>query len=238
MAAGSENPHYVIQSYPSLKSLRYFNQGKWLLSPTSENMLLQRNCYVEQQQMKRAHILNEREIKRVFAHMSEQPFAERNRAMFQLSIYAGMRVGEIAALRWGDVFTQDGRVREQIQLTAAQTKGHTARTVLLNAQVQRELAVYGKAQGVRAIGAPLFESKAGASFSPNSLVQVMARIYKASGIDQATSHAGRHFFLTSLAEKGVSVHVLAALAGHRNISTTMVYLHANATVLRAAVELV
>ena len=38
--------------------------------------------------------------------------------------------------------------------------------------------------------------------------------------------------------KGVSVHVLAALAGHRNISTTMVYLHANATVLRAAVELI
>ena len=188
--------------------------------------------------MKRAHILTEREIKRVFGHISERAFAERNRAMFQLSIYAGMRVGEIAALLWGDVFTPDGRVREQIQLTAAQTKGHTARTVLLNAQVQRELAVYGKAQGVRAIGAPLFQSKVGTAFSPNSLVQVFARIYTASGIDQATSHAGRHYFLTSLAEKGVSVHVLAALAGHRNISTTMVYLHANATVLRAAVELV
>ena len=188
--------------------------------------------------MKRAHILTEREIKRVFAHISERAFAERNRAMFQLSIYAGMRVGEIAALLWGDVFTPDAKVREQIQLTAAQTKGHTARTVLLNAQVQRELAVYGKAQVGRAIGAPLFESKAGALFSPNSLVQVFARIYKASGIDQATSHAGRHFFLTSLAEIGVSVHVLAALAGHRNISTTMVYLHANAKVLRAAVELV
>ena len=188
--------------------------------------------------MKRAHILTEREIKRVLAHIAERPFAERNRAMFQLSIYAGMRVGEIAALQWGDVFTPDGKVREQIQLTAAQTKGHTARTVLLNAQVQRELAVYGKHQGLKAAGAPLFTSKAGTAFSPNSLVQVFARIYKASGIDQATSHAGRHFFLTSLAEKGVSVHVLAALAGHRNISTTMVYLHANATVLRAAVELV
>ncbi len=188
--------------------------------------------------MKRAHILTEREIKRVFAHMSERAFAERNRAMFQLSIYAGMRVGEIAALLWGDVFTPEGKVREQIQLSAAQTKGHTARTVLLNAQVQRELAVYGRAQVARAVSTPLFESKAGAAFSPNSLVQVFARIYKGSGIDQATSHAGRHYFLTSLAEKGVSVHVLAALAGHRNISTTMVYLHANATVLRAAVELV
>ena len=67
---------------------------------------------------------------------------------------------------------------------------------------------------------------------------ILAEHRRGSGIDQATSHAGRHFFLTSLAEKGVSVHVLAALAGHRNISTTMVYLHANATVLRAAVELI
>jgi len=112
------------------------------------------------------------------------------------------------------------------------------RTVLLNVKAQRELAVYGKAQGTRAIGAPLFESKVSTAFSPNSLVQVFARIYKASGIDQATSHAGRHFFLTSLAEKGVSVHVLAALAVHHNISTTMVYLHANVSVLWAAVELV
>ena len=52
------------------------------------------------------------------------------RAMFQLSIYAGMRVGEIAALKWADVFASDHRVREQIQLTAAQTKGEKARTVL------------------------------------------------------------------------------------------------------------
>ena len=188
--------------------------------------------------MKRAHILTEREIKRVFAHIAQRSFAERNRAMLHLSIYAGMRVGEIAALQWNDVFAPDGRVREQIQLTAAQTKGHTSRTVLLSAQVQREMVLYGKAQAVGLPEAPLFESKACSAFSPNSLVQVFARIYKASGIDQATSHAGRHFFLTSLAEKGVSVHILAALAGHRNISTTMIYLHTNATVLRAAVELV
>ena len=188
--------------------------------------------------MKRAHILTEREIKRVFAHIAQRPFAERNRTMFHLSIYAGMRVGEIAALLWSDVFTPDGKVREQIQLSAAQTKGHKARTVLLNAQVQRELAQYGKGVGEWLPEAPLFTSKAGERFSPNSLVQVFARIYRASGIDQATSHAGRHFFLTSLAEKGVSIHVLAALAGHRNISTTMVYLHTNTSVLRSAVELV
>lgn len=75
-------------------------------------------------------------------------------------------------------------------------------------------------------------------FSSNSLCQLFARIYSDSGVDAATSHAGRHYFLTSLADKGVSIHVLAALAGHKNISTTMVYLTANANVMRAAVELI
>ena len=162
----------------------------------------------------------------------------RPQSLADIDPFFGVIVADFMGQTWGDVFTPGHRVREQIQLSAAQTKGHTARTVLLNAQVQRELAVYGKHQGTRAIGAPVFESKAGTAFSPNSLVQVFARIYKASGIDQATSHAGRHFFLTTLANKGVAIHVLAALAGHRNLSTTAVYLHANATVLRAAVELV
>ena len=186
--------------------------------------------------MKRSHVLNEREIKRVFAAIARSSFPTRNRAMFQLSIYAGMRVGEIAALCVEDVLAADGSVRSQIQLSSAQTKGNAARTVLLNAQVQAGLAEYLRKHKPSA-GA-LFRSKLDKPFSSNSLCQLFARIYSDSGIDAATSHAGRHYFLTTLADKGVSIHVLAALAGHRNISTTMVYLTANANVMRAAVELI
>jgi uncharacterized protein YneF (UPF0154 family) len=35
--------------------------------------------------MKRAHVLNERDIKRVFAAIARSAFPARNRAMFQLS---------------------------------------------------------------------------------------------------------------------------------------------------------
>ena len=73
--------------------------------------------------------------------------------------------------------------------------------------------------------------------SPNSLVQAFGRVYDACGLDAASSHSMRRTFLTNLANKGVSIHVLAALAGHRNVSTTMVYLSANENVMRAAVEL-
>ena len=186
--------------------------------------------------MKRSHVLNEREIKRVFATIARSAYPARNRAMFTLSIYAGMRVGEIAALMARDVVGQDGNVRGQIQLSSEQTKGNEARTVLLNAYVQGELADYVRKAKPAAEG-PLFASKTGAAFSSNSLCQVFARLYRDSGIDAATSHAGRHYFLTTLADKGVSIHVLAALAGHKSISTTMVYLTANANVMRAAIEL-
>ena len=186
--------------------------------------------------MKRSHVLTDREIKRVFAAIARSAFPARNRAMFQLSIYAGMRVGERAALRVEDVIAADGSIRAQIQLRAAQTKGNDARTVLLNTQVQAELAEYLRKHKCQS-GA-LFVSKVSKAFSSNSLCQLFARIYADSGIDAATSHAGRHYFLTTLADKGVSIHVLSALAGHKNISTTMVYLTANANVMRAAVELI
>jgi len=71
--------------------------------------------------MKQALVLNERDTKRVLTQISRSTYARRNRAMFQLSWLAGMRVGEIAALKVSDVVDADGKIREQIQLSATQT---------------------------------------------------------------------------------------------------------------------
>jgi site-specific recombinase XerD len=69
-------------------------------------------------------------------------------------------------------------VREQLLLKAHQTKGHEARTVRLNAQAQTQIERY-----LRSIdhdsNQPLFISRANMRFSPNSLVQVFGRIFKA-----------------------------------------------------------
>ena len=59
----------------------------------------------------------------------------------------------------------------------------------------------------------------------------------ASGINGASSHSGRRTFITRLANKGVSVRQLAALAGHANISTTQRYIDVNSEQLANAVEL-
>ena len=62
--------------------------------------------------------------------------------MLMLSWLAGMRVGEIAALRFEDVVDASGEVRNQIQLSAEQTKGNEARTVLISSQLKQELVNY------------------------------------------------------------------------------------------------
>ncbi len=67
-------------------------------------------------------------------------------------------------------------------------------------------------------------SKWGLRMSANSLVQVFGRFYRKAGLSNASSHSGRRSFLTGLAHKGVNVRVLAALAGHKNISTTQRYM--------------
>ena len=173
--------------------------------------------------MKQAQVLNERDVKRVLAAIAKRSYSKRDRAMFMLTYLAGMRVGEVAALRVCDVYEIDGRVKEQIRLSSAQTKGGEARTVLLNTQAQEELRYYARTL-IRNGEQPLFVSKWGKAMSPNSLVQVFGRFYKLAGLSNASSHSGRRSFITNLANKCVSVRVLAALASHRRISTTQRYI--------------
>jgi integrase/recombinase XerD len=84
---------------------------------------------------------------------------------------------------------------------------------------------------------PLFSTQKREGFSANTLCQTINAIYRSSGLEGATSHTGRRSYCTKLASMGTSIHVIAALAEHRNIQTTMRYLVASDDMKRAAVEL-
>jgi integrase/recombinase XerD len=84
---------------------------------------------------------------------------------------------------------------------------------------------------------PLFASQKGGHFSANTMCQLFLDIYKAIGLKDASSHSGRRTYITRLANKGVGVRLLAALAGHSHISTTQRYIDVNSEQLSEAVEL-
>jgi integrase/recombinase XerD len=187
---------------------------------------------------KQAKTLNERELQRLLDFVKTTKSAARNRAIILLTHLAGMRIGEVAAVRVCDVIASDGTVRDEINLTAAQTKGNRSRNVLLNERVQGELAAYIRTVRVRDTKQAFFSTQRSAAFTANSLTQVVNGIYRNAGFDGASSHSGRRGFLTNLAEKGVSVRVMMALAGHANMATTQRYIDLRPGVLRNAVELV
>ena len=82
-----------------------------------------------------------------------------------------------------------------------------------------------------------FSAKRG-GFSAQTIVNLFGKFYTAAGIKGASSHSGRRQFLTELADKGVNVRVIQALARHKHLNTTMRYIDLNENKMRAAVELV
>jgi len=187
---------------------------------------------------KQAKTLNERELQRVLESAAKTKHAKRNRAILLLTHYAGMRIGEVAAVRFCDILASDGTVRDEINLSASQTKGSRSRAVLLNERMKAELTAYVHGIRVKDTKQPLFATQRSAGFTANSLTQIVNGLYKHAGLDGATSHSGRRTFLTNLAERGISVRVMMALAGHRNMATTQRYIDLRPGVLRNAIELV
>jgi integrase/recombinase XerD len=190
--------------------------------------------------MAQARALNTVEMEQVLAHVNAGRHAHRNRCFILLTHLAGMRVGEVASLRWVDVLTADGHIKEEIRLLPEMTKGKHARTVFVSTRLREELQRYADIYRRSAtLECPLFYSQKDArkGFTANSLTQTIAKLYRGAGLDGATSHSGRRSFLTNLANKGTAIHLLRTLAGHRSISTTATYLYSSPTQLKAAVEL-
>ena len=190
--------------------------------------------------MAQARALGAAEMEQVLEHVNAGRHAHRNRCFILLTHLAGLRVGEVASLRWMDVMTADGQIKEEVRLLPEMTKGKHARTVYISTRLCQELQQYADIYRRAApLDCPLFYSQKGArsGFTANSLTQTIAKLYRGAGLDGATSHSGRRTFLTNLANKGTAIHLLRTLAGHRSISTTATYLYSSPTQLKAAVEL-
>lgn len=188
--------------------------------------------------MAQAKTLSEKELKIVLGTVAQRRHAARNRAMILLSHLSGMRVGEIAALRIGDVVANDGTINEQINLRADQTKGDKGRVVMISERLRKELSTYVATLKYRDVERPFFYTQRTRSgFSANSLCQQFGMFYREAGLNGATSHSGRRTFITTLANRGIGVRVLMALAGHKNMSTTQRYIDLNDEMMKVAVNL-
>lgn len=189
--------------------------------------------------MKQARILTTAEFKRVLAVIDAHKYSARNKAIFHLSFYGGLRACEIASLKISDVVDDNYKVKTQIVLQANMTKGHERNRVIVSTALQKALQRFVDAVCKRkAPNTPLIVSQKGGSFSPLTIVQLFCKYYEKAGIYGASSHSGRRQYITALAENQINIRVIQALARHSHVSNTLKYIDINDVKLANAVEVV
>lgn len=173
--------------------------------------------------MAKAKVLTKDEIKRVMRIAETGNNGLRDRIALSLSIMAGMRVGEVAALTIGDVRDLDGRAVSVINLSKHQTKGNRARRVFVSAELQKLLNQYlSTITDLNDSRAFIRSSRTGSHFSNVSLSLRFKAIYAQAGI-KTSSHSGRRTFATRLNAAGIGMRTIQNALGHANIQTTALY---------------
>ena len=173
--------------------------------------------------MAKAKVLTKDEIKRVMRIADAGSNGLRDRTALSLSVLAGMRIGEIAALTISDVRGLDGKAMDVIHLSKHQTKGHRSRRVFISDELRKILNVYlaqiSQLDDQRAF---IRSSRTGGHFSNVSLSLRFKAIYAAAGI-KTSSHSGRRTFATRLNAAGIGMATIQQAMGHANIATTAGY---------------
>ena len=197
--------------------------------------------------MAQAKTLNEKELNLLLLYIKTRKYAVRDRAMVLMTYWGGMRIGEVAATKIGDVLNADGTIKEEMRLTAEQTKGKQARTVVLAEKLRKEIQTYLKTRFTDKeiiavtysdyMNKPLFATQKREGFNANTACYHFHMLYKGCGLNGCSSHSGRRSYITSLSARAVPLKVLMELVGHRQAQTTMRYIDVTSDMKRAAVSL-
>ena len=164
-------------------------------------------------------ILIEHDVHRMLTQERDQ----RNHALLRLLYVGGLRVSEIAGLKWRDLQPRD----DAGQVTVF-GKGSKTRTVLLPASVWVELA---SLRGRAGLAAPVFPSRRGGGhLDQTAVLRIVRKAAKRAGLDVNVSpHWLRHSHATHALDRGAPIYLIASTLGHSSVATTGRYLHARPT---------
>lgn len=149
----------------------------------------------------------------------------RDRAIYATAIFAGLRRGELMALRWEDIDLLAGELRVERAWDpkaaeyVAPKSASGRRTVGIATVLAGYLAAWKDAapseEGLAFGESPTWP------FRDDALATRAKRAWTKAGLPEITLHGGRHSFVTLLAESGVPVDAIKHAAGHSSITITI-----------------
>jgi integrase/recombinase XerD len=138
---------------------------------------------------------------------------KRAEVLFYTLYLTGMRVSEVLQLEVEDA--------DKSYITI-KGKGSKYRTIFIPPKLQEILKAFAEDRGEK--GEKLFTGQRG-PINRQTVHNIIKKYAKLADIksDVAHAHNFRHLYCLSLVEKGLTIDVVADLAGHSNINTTRIY---------------
>lgn len=169
-----------------------------------------------------------------------------------LSLYTGMRLGEVCALKWSDIDwdRKTITVRRTAQRIVRSRNGEVGKKTMLmigTPKSMRSHRVIPVPDFVLAQMKKMMKADAADSFvfgvssraaEPRTIQRRFKCLMEKLGISGVHFHTMRHSFVTRLLELGVDVKTVSVLLGHGSVRTMLdFYAHSLIDQQRAAIEL-
>lgn len=187
---------------------------------------------------KEIEVLSISHHKKILEHI-KQNFTFRNLGIY-ISLSAGLRIGEVCALKWGDIDTEDGtlsieRTIERIYLVENDIR-HTE-LIINTPKTKNSVRTIPMSKELLSIIKPLkkilnkdFYVLTNESYptEPRTYRNYYAKFMEHLGMPKLKYHGLRHSFATRCIESNCDYKTVSVLLGHSNISTTLnLYVHPN-----------
>ena len=170
------------------------------------------------------------------AGQTSHGLAKRNYALLEVLLETGLRVGEVAALRIGDLALHDRSGVVQVR----EGKGRKQREVPLNSNARRALKLYLKGrEPLRDEEYVFLSERGGKPLSLRTMQATVSELARRAGITRipVSPHTMRHCFALRYLKRNPGELVeLATLLGHESLDTTAVYTRPSAEQLAAGLE--
>jgi integrase/recombinase XerD len=169
--------------------------------------------------------LSERILPEAAVHqMIARTPSERDKLLLRTLYITGVRVSELAALKWRDCLPGNG----DAGYISVFGKGNKTRSVLLPAYFWSELLAH---RGTAAEDTPVFASRKGQGhLTTVQILRIVRDAAKRAGIKKKVSpHWLRHCHVSHALQRGALLHVVQQTVGHCNLAVTSAYCHARPT---------
>lgn len=165
-----------------------------------------------------------------------------------ISLYTGLRIGEICALSWDDIDLQNRLlyVRHTVVRIRAEEKGKVStHQVIDQPKTKASLRCIPICSNLQSVLVEYAEHSPSKYVVSNNSQFVCPRTYEyrynklleLSEVPHVNYHALRHTFATRCIESGVDVKSLSEILGHANVSITLnTYVHSSMDLKRAQLE--